>query len=236
MRGSIPGPARDDRGFQELVVALCDLDDQVRISAVGRLGYTGLADAVAPLAALAADPAPRVRSMVAYALGQLRKVEATPVLLRLRHDPDRHVRDNALEALGSVGGAAAVDALLLIAGDEDPLLRAQAARALGRAVDSDPRVLRQLATLAQDDESAVRAAIISGLVSTDSVRSGWVPLVVGLANDPDPVVRQRVGVAARRLAPDAASDLLGRYVSDANPAVRRIADIELARLTDTAAR
>lgn len=233
--GSIPNPATGDRAFQMLVMALRDLDDQVRISAVSRLGYTGRADAVAPLAALATDPVTRVRSMVAYALGQLRKVEATPALLRLRHDPDWHVRENAHEALGSIGGAAAVDALLLIAADEDPLLRAQAARALARAVDSDPRVPPQLTTLAQDDEPAVRAATISGLVSTGSVRSRWASLVVGLANDPDPVVRQRVAVAARRIVPDAAPDILHRYVGDADPTVRRIADAELARLVDAAA-
>ncbi|MFR9780120.1 HEAT repeat domain-containing protein [Micromonospora sp. MS34] len=222
--GSIPNPAGDDRAFQVLVMALRDLDDQVRMSAVSRLGYTARADAVAPLAALAADPDPQVRSMVAYALGQLRKVEATPTLLRLRHDPDRHVRENAPEALGSVGGTAAVDALLLIAGDDDPLLRAQAARALAKAVDSDPRIPPQLTTLAQDDEPAVRAATISGPVSTDSVRSRWASLVVGLANDPDPVVRQRVAVAARRLVPDDASEILHRYASDADPTVRRVAD------------
>ncbi|MFI5490501.1 HEAT repeat domain-containing protein [Micromonospora echinaurantiaca] len=234
--GSIPNPAGGDRAFQVLVTALRDRDDQVRISAISRLGYTGLADAVASLAALAADPVPRVRSMVAYALGQLRKVEATPALLRLRHDPDRHVRENAHEALGSIGGAAAVDALLLIAADKDPLLRAQAARALARAVDSDPRIPAQLTTLMQDDEPAVRAAIISGLTGTDSARSRWAPLVVGLANDPAPVVRQRVAAAARRLVPDATPDILHQYISDADPTVRRIAGMELARLTDTAAR
>ncbi|MFI7517044.1 HEAT repeat domain-containing protein [Micromonospora echinofusca] len=234
--GSIPDTAGDDRAFQVLVSALRDIDEQVRISAVSRLGYTGRADAVASLAALAADPVPRVRSTVAYALGQLRKVEATPALLRLRHDPDRHVRENAHEAPGSVGGAAAVDALLLIAADKDPLLRAQAARELAKAVDSDPRIPQQLMTLAQDDEPAVRAATISGLISTDSVRSRWASLVVGLVNDPDPVVRQRVAVAARRLAPDAAPDIIHQYVSDADPTVRRIADAELARLADAAAR
>ncbi|MEU6073757.1 HEAT repeat domain-containing protein [Micromonospora sp. NPDC047074] len=234
--GSIPDPAGDDRAFQVLVMALGDLDDQVRVSAVSRLGYAGRADAVAPLVALAADPVPRVRSMVAYALGKLREVEATPALLRLRHDPDRHVRENALEALGSVGGAAAVDALLLTAVGENPLLRAQAAQALARAVDSDPRIPPQLMTLTQDDEPAVRAASISGLISTDSERSRWAPLVVGLANDPDPLVRQRVAVAARRLAPDAAPDILRHYVSDPDSTVRRIADLELARLTDAAAR
>ncbi|MFJ6195086.1 hypothetical protein [Micromonospora sp. NPDC092111] len=43
------------------------LDDQVRISAVSRLGYSDRADVVAPLTALAADPAPQVRSMIMLA-------------------------------------------------------------------------------------------------------------------------------------------------------------------------
>lgn len=103
--GSIPDPAGDDQAFGVLVQALRDPDEHVRVSAVSRLGYSGRGDAVAPLATLAADRAPRVRSMLAYALGQLRNVETTPALLRLLHDSDRHVREQAGQALGSVGGA-----------------------------------------------------------------------------------------------------------------------------------
>jgi hypothetical protein len=56
--------------------------------------------------------------------------------------------------------------------------------------------------LAGDDEAAVWAATISGLASVGSRPSNWAPLLVELANDPDPMVRERVAVVARHLAPD----------------------------------
>ncbi|GAA1390721.1 HEAT repeat domain-containing protein [Catellatospora chokoriensis] len=75
--GSMPDPADDDRAFDAIVLALRDPHETVRISAASRLGYTGRPDAAAPLAALAADRASRVRSMVAYALGRLGRHEVT---------------------------------------------------------------------------------------------------------------------------------------------------------------
>jgi HEAT repeat protein len=128
--------------------------------------------------------------MVAYALGRLRSAEAIPALLRLLHDPDRHVREYATDALGSLGGPAAIDALLALAGDQDPQRRIQAAKALGKVFDADSRVATPITMLAGDAEAAVRAATLSGLASAGSTASTWVPLVVELANDPDPAVRQ----------------------------------------------
>ncbi|GGO14247.1 HEAT repeat domain-containing protein [Micromonospora parathelypteridis] len=234
--GSIPDPAGDDRAFAALVLALRDLNEQVRVSAVSRLGYTGRVDAVAPLVALAADPTPRVRSMVAYALGRLGSHEATPALQRLLHDPDRHVRENAAEALGSVGGPAAVDTLLALAADQDPQLRVQAAKALAKAADSDPRVAPQLTMLARDGEAAVRAATLSGLASAEGGPSLRGRLLVELADDPDPMVRQRVAVVARHLAPDAAPDILHRYTRDPDQTLRQLAATELGRLANLTAR
>lgn len=209
-----------------------DLNEQVRVSAASRLGYTGRVDAVAPLVALAADPTPRVRSIIAYALGRLGSHEATPALLRLLHDPDRHVRENAADALGSVGGPAAVDTLLALAADQDLQLRVQAAKALAKAADSDPRVAPQLAMLARDGEAAVRAATLSGLASADGRPSLRRRLLVELVDDPDPLVRQRVAVVARHLAPDAAPDILHRYTRDHDQSLRQLAATELARLTN----
>ncbi|MER7333624.1 MULTISPECIES: HEAT repeat domain-containing protein [unclassified Micromonospora] len=234
--GSLPDSAADDRAFEVLVEALRDLDEQVRVSAISRLGYSGRADAVMPLVDLATDLASRVRSMVAYALGRLGSREATPALLRLLDDPDSHVRENARNALGSVGGPAAVDALLALAADEDPELRVEAAEALAKAVDSDPRVAPQLTALARDDQAAVRAATVHGLASAGGRPTHWRKLLVELATDPAPDVRQRVAVAARHLAPDAAPDILHRYASDPDPMVRRLAGTELYRLTDPTAR
>ncbi|MEU7804007.1 HEAT repeat domain-containing protein [Micromonospora arborensis] len=234
---SIPDPAGDDWAFGALVVALRDLNEQVRVSAASRLGYTGRVDAVAPLVALAADPTPRVRSMVAYALGRLGSHEATPALQRLLHDPDRHVRENTAEALGSVGGPAAVDTLLALAADQDPKLRVQAAKALAKVADSDPRVVPQLTMLAGDGEAAVRAATLSGLASAGGGAAGHRGhLLVELVDDPDPMVRQRVAVVARHVAPDAAPDILRRYTLDPDQTLRRLAATELDRLTNPTAR
>ncbi|MEU5947546.1 HEAT repeat domain-containing protein [Micromonospora sp. NPDC047465] len=74
------------------MLALRDLDDQARVSAASRLGYTGRVDAVAPLVTLAADRAPRTRSMAAYARGRLGSNEAAP---------DRHRQALRRQALAS---------------------------------------------------------------------------------------------------------------------------------------
>jgi HEAT repeat protein len=81
--------------------------------------YRDITEAVAPVAALATDSAPRVRAMVAYALSRLNSAAATPTLLLL-NDPQRHIRERAVEALGTIGGAAAVDALLPLAAAPEP--------------------------------------------------------------------------------------------------------------------
>ncbi|MFJ2081254.1 HEAT repeat domain-containing protein [Micromonospora chokoriensis] len=234
--GLIPDPAGNDRAFGALVLAMRDLNEQVRASAASRLGSTGRVDAVAPLVALAADPTSRVRSMVAYALGRLGRHHATPALRRLLHDPDRHVRENAADALGSVGGPAAIDTLLALAADHDPKLRVQAAKALAKAADSDPRVAPQLTMLARDGEAAVRAATLSGLAAAAGRPSDRGRLLVELADDPDPMVRQRVAVVARHVAPDAAPDILRRYTRDPDQTLRRLAATELDRLTNPSTR
>jgi HEAT repeat protein len=226
--GSIPDPARDDRAFHVIVRALHDFVEEVRVSAVSRLGYSGRSDAVVPVAA-AGDVAPHVRTMAAYALGRLKRAEAVPTLLRLLDDPDRHVRERAVEALGVIGGPAAVDALTALGGDPDPQVRTQAAKALPQAAGSDPRVTVRITELARDPEPSVRAATLSGLATAGG--STWAPIVTELANDPSPEVRQRVAVVARLIAPDDVRNILRGYADDHDPTVRRIATVELDRLT-----
>lgn len=233
--GSIDNPAHDDRAFRVLLRALSDIDEQVRVSAASRLGYTRRPDAVAPLVELASDLSSRVRSMVAYALGRLGHEAAKPALLALLHDADRHVRERAVEALGSVGGTAAVDALIAVAIDQDSRLRVQAAKSLPKAIGSDPRAAEQIRVLARDSEASVRAATLSGLASADGASSQWAPLLHQMEGDPDPMVRQRVAVVARHLAPNDARRILRGYADDPDQTVRRIAATELARLTDSPA-
>jgi len=224
--GSVPLP----EGFDVLLGGLRDVDAEVRTSAVSRLGYSGRTEAVAPLAGLGTDPAPRVRAMVAFALGRLADESAQAVLLRLAEDPDRHVRERAVQALGRVGAPATVDALLAMAADPQPRRRIEAAKALGAAVSVDPRAADALEMLAADDVAAVRAATISGIAWAKTPSPLGEHLVIRLTGDPDPLVRQRVAVVARRLAPDRLDSIVRRYVDDPDPTVRRIAETELNRL------
>jgi HEAT repeat protein len=234
--GAIPDPRGDDRAFGVLVGALRDVDDGVRVSAASRLGYTGRANAVAPLALLVTDRAPRVRSMAAYALGKLGSAEAATALLPLLKDPQRHVRERAAEALGRVGGPAAASALLALAVDADPETRAQAARELPGVLEADPRVWQQITTLARDPDAAVRVATLSGLAGTAGEHPDRAQLLAELSGDRDPMVRQRVAVTARHIAPGSARDILRSYASDRDQTVRRLAATELDRLTGHTAR
>ncbi|GAA3248547.1 HEAT repeat domain-containing protein [Dactylosporangium siamense] len=227
---AVPDPAGNDRAFQVLVASLHDPDEQARMSTIGRLGSTKRPDAVAPLAAVADDPAPRVRARTAYAFARLGSAEATPILVRMLDDSDRHVREQALDALGSIGGQAAVDALLAEA-DQDPRRRAQAAKALAKATDSDPRVAPRLMVLARDDEAAVRAATLSGLATVADTSWRWASLVAEMANDPDPTVRQRVAVVAGHLAPNEVIEILHRLAGDPEAMVRQVATTQLDRLS-----
>jgi HEAT repeat protein len=228
--GAIPGHADDDRAFGVLVSAAGDFVDQVRVSAASGLGCTGRPDAVPHLAALATDPARRVRSMAAYALGQLGRAEAAGALVRLLRDPDGDVREQAVRALGGAGGPAAVDALLALAAEADPRRRSQAAAALAAAAGTDPRAWPQVMMLARDQDGGVRAATLSGTADTAGLQPEWAQLVAGLADDPDPVVRRRVAVTVRHLAPDAARDILTRYATDRDQRVRQVASTALGRL------
>ena len=230
--GAIPDPAGDERAFGVLLGALGDFNEQVRVSAASRLGYTGRRDAVPPLASLVTDPAPRVRTMAAYALGRLGQAEAAGALLRLLRDPDGDVREQAVRALGGAGGPTAVDALLALAAEADPQRRAQAAAALAAAAGTDPRAWPQVMMLARDQESGVRAAVLSGAAGTAGLQPEWAQLVARLADDPDPVVRRRVAATVRHLAPDAARYILTRYATDRDQRVRQVASTGLDRLAD----
>ncbi|MEU8391313.1 HEAT repeat domain-containing protein [Micromonospora sp. NPDC048843] len=90
--------------------------------------------------------------------------------------------------------------------------------------------------LARDGEAAVRAATLSGLASADGGLSLRGRLLIELADDPDPMVRQRVAVVARHLAPDAAPDILHWYTRDPNQTLRQLAATELGRLANPTAR
>ncbi|MEV6601297.1 HEAT repeat domain-containing protein [Actinoplanes sp. NPDC051346] len=220
-----PGHAE---AYAALEQALRNPFEDVRAAAVGFLGDRGDGDAVGELAAHVDDPTPRIRSAIAYALGQLGGAEAITLLRRLAEDPERGVRQRAQAALGALGGADALDPILALADDPAPERRVEAAKALSRAVESDPRAAQRIIALIGDPEATVRAASVSAL-ATVTERARWTPHVLALADDPDPVVRQRVAVVLRHLDPEAAAPVLRRYLDDPDPTLSWIANRQLQK-------
>jgi HEAT repeat protein len=129
---NILGELKAQRAFPALVVALKDLDDEVRAKSAAALGKLGDRRAVTYLLDhLLSDPAPFVRARIASALGQFADNEVIDRLVRALGDPAWWVRMRSVEALEQIGAAA--EAPLLVALDDpDPEIRIRAAVALER--------------------------------------------------------------------------------------------------------
>ncbi len=129
---NILGELKAQRAFPTLVLALKDIDDEVRAKSAAALGKLGDRRAVTYLLDhLLSDPAPFVRARIASALGQFADSEVIDRLVRALGDPAWWVRMRSVEALEQIGAAA--EAPLLVALDDpDPEIRIRAAVALER--------------------------------------------------------------------------------------------------------
>ena len=129
---NILGELKVQRAFPVLVVALKDLDDEVRAKAAGALGKLGDRRAVTYLLDhLLSDPAPFVRARIAGALGQFTDGEVIDRLVRALGDPAWWVRMRSVEALEQIGPTAE-SPLSVALDDPDPEIRIRAAVALER--------------------------------------------------------------------------------------------------------
>ena len=96
----------------DLIALLADDEGRVRRRAALGMGRVGLAEGVAPLAALlATDPEPEVRAMAAFALGLIGDAAAAPALMTALGDADPRVQGRAAEGLGLIGHTTAADAI-----------------------------------------------------------------------------------------------------------------------------
>ncbi|MBI4733162.1 MAG: HEAT repeat domain-containing protein [Chloroflexi bacterium] len=121
----------------ELINALSDVEDKVRIRAVTALRQIGpaAAEAVPALIGLLEDESlSYAHSSIIAAIGKIGPVETVlPTLVSALKDTDAAVRETAAEALGAYGAAAApaVPDLIPLLADEDVDVRKAAADALG---------------------------------------------------------------------------------------------------------
>lgn len=197
-----PGRFLDDRNFY-------GRDLTARVLA----GIQGVAALPALLAASARDIGDDQDSLQAEIVGLLEagRERARRTVLAFATGNAPGLRRMGVRALGYVAGAQDLDLLAAAAG-------------------TDPRAWPRVVMLARDQDSGVRAAVLSGTAGTAGLEPEWAQLVAGLADDPDPVVRRHVALTVRHLAPDAARDILTRYATDRDQRVRQVASTGLGRL------
>ncbi|MCU0257197.1 MAG: peptidylprolyl isomerase [Vicinamibacterales bacterium] len=129
-----PAPARGRRTrtappppppVPDLVALSSDAEGRVRRRAALAIGRVGLAEGVAPLAALlAGDRDAEVRQMAAFGMGLIGDRSAVDPLRAALRDADPLVQGRAAEALGSIGDAASAPAIAAMASAHVPALNA----------------------------------------------------------------------------------------------------------------
>ncbi len=154
-----------------LLQALTSDDRRLRERAAYALGYTGAAQAAAPLLRLLRKrwEHPYVYQMAYEAVVRLGNGEALPLLLTALQDKKKLVRACAAEALGELGDRRAMEPLLMALQDIDPNVRSKAARALGRL--GDQQAIEALIDALSDQEWPVRKFAAEALGNLDDQRA-----------------------------------------------------------------
>lgn len=153
------GRLHDNRVFNPILSLLRDKDAGVREAACTALGNIGDVRALDRLISVLADKESAVRSAACTALGKLRTAEAIEPLINVLGDPNRHVSEAAVKALVLINSSV-LESLINRLGDPD-FPRKAACRVLGQL--DDPRAVRPLLTILDDQDSDVRVAACEAL-------------------------------------------------------------------------
>jgi cyclophilin family peptidyl-prolyl cis-trans isomerase/HEAT repeat protein len=172
----------------DLVSLLSDPEGRVRRRAAQAIGRVGLADGVAPLAALlASDRDAEVRQMAAFALGLIGHRSAVEPLRAALRDSSPLVQGRAADALGLIGDAASATAIAAMASAS--LGRSTAAALVGDdpAAASTPAAdALRLGIYALTRLKAADALMSVLLDESGQARSNWWPVAYALSRIDDP--------------------------------------------------
>jgi beta-lactamase regulating signal transducer with metallopeptidase domain len=183
----------DPKVIAALIAALDDSVATVREDAVYALGQLEAKEAAAPLGVrLGREPDAKVRTMIAWALGQLEDPAGIPALAAALRDSSEEVRGRAAWAIGSIEPETAPPELLVALKDAASGVRLRAAWALGQI--ADPAAVPALTVALKDAAPEVRKAALWALGQMDGAAAQ--PALIEALKDPDPDVR---AAAARAL-------------------------------------
>jgi HEAT repeat protein len=189
------GDLGSHRADADLVRALGDPNQDVRMAAAHSLGRLQVPGAVAPLLnAMAAGGLPRgVGSAAVVAIG----TPAVPHLLEHARGGSGEGRVTAAELLGQIGDPSSTPTLLVLLRDPAPAARAAAAHAFERLADD--QAAEALAVALGDTEPAVRVAAATAL---GHVGGGAFDHLIAVARTDSFEPARAAAEAAARLDPD----------------------------------
>ena len=174
----------------DLVRLLQDPEGRVRRRAAQAVGRAGLAEGVAPLAAvLAGDRDPEVRQMAAFALGLVGHRSAVEPLRAALGDSSALVRGRAAEALGLIGDTASAQAIASMAAAHLPAVLAASLDADEGASPVEPAAdAFRLGVYALTRLKAADALVGVVLDPAGQPRLAWWPVAYALSRIEDPRV------------------------------------------------
>ena len=179
----------------DLVRMLEDPEGRVRRRAAQAVGRAGLAEGVAPLAALlAGDRDAEVRQMAAFALGLISHASAVEPLRAALRDSSALVRGRAAEALGLIGDAGSAQAIAAMASAHLPAVIAASIDADDGASPVEPAAEAfRLGVYALTRLKAADALLGVVLDQAGQPRLAWWPVAYALSRTEDARVVPALG-------------------------------------------
>ena len=184
--------------MQPALRALADPDAEVRVQAVGAVGYLKLDKSLLALIAAANDADPRVRRAAVSAIAFSSSDTVVGAIVRGLSDSDWTVREAAAEAIGALAAGEAAGAKLVAAlDDEFWQVRLKATRSLGKLKlrHAVTKIAAQLAH--QEVNLRKESAAALGEIADPAAA----PFLEAAAHDPDPDVRKTARWALSQLTP-----------------------------------
>ena len=179
---------------------------EVVVSAVRALGQIGAAEAAAPLARLASDPAtdPNVRLDAVAALGELRAPDGLPVLQDLMTDEWPAMRAAAIRAAAAADPESFIAVIASLS--PDPHWRVRAALANALAALPAEAVAERLRSMLQDEDKRVIPAVLTALgrIKAPELRD----ILLQRIEDADYAVRAAAARGLGTVKPEGGADAL----------------------------
>jgi HEAT repeat protein len=216
------------RIVEPLLLALNDVDDDVKQAAIEALGRVGDARAIEPLRAALEDDNFEIRASAAASLGKIDDARVVGLLCAALNDVDYHVQMTALDALVTIGNDRAVEPLIAVLKSSHARLRQKAVEGLGKL--GDARAAGPLCIMLNDVDRNVKGAAVEALGKLGDAHA--VGPLISAVKHINYEFHSMVIEALEKLSDVRTIELLCAALDDDDSRTREIAIIVLGKIDD----